>query len=32
KVALVACIRKMLTILNTMLKTGTKFDPAIHRS
>lgn len=31
KVALVACIRKMLGILNTMLKTGAKFDPAAHR-
>ena len=32
KVALVACIRKMLGILNTMLRTGTKFDPALHRA
>lgn len=32
KVALVACIRKMLGILNTMLRTRTTFDPALHRA
>lgn len=28
KVALVACMRKLITILNTMLKRGEKWDPA----
>jgi len=27
KVALIACMRKLLTILNAMAKTRTKFDP-----
>ena len=30
KVALVACMRKLITILNTMLKRGEKWDPARH--
>lgn len=30
KVALVACMRKLITILNTMLKRGEKWDPAKH--
>lgn len=29
KVALVACMRKMLTILNTMVKTNTPFNPSL---
>lgn len=29
KVALVACMRKMLTILNTMVKTNTPFNPTL---
>ncbi len=29
KVALVACMRKLLTILNTMLKSGTPWQPAL---
>ena len=29
KVALVACMRKLLTILNTMMKTGQHWDPAL---
>jgi len=28
KVALVACMRKLLTILNAMARTRTAFDPA----
>jgi len=27
KVAIVACMRKLLTILNAMARTGTAFDP-----
>ena len=30
KVALIACMRKLITILNTMLKRGEKWDPAKH--
>lgn len=29
KVAMVACMRKMLTILNVMMKTGQQWDPAL---
>ena len=32
KVALVACMRKLLTILNRMLKDGTRWNPALARS
>lgn len=31
KVALTACIRKLLTILNTMLKKNEAWDPSFHR-
>lgn len=31
KVALVACMRKLLTILNAMLKTGKEWDASFHR-
>lgn len=30
KVAMVACMRKMLTILNAMVRTNTPFNPALH--
>jgi transposase len=30
KVALVACMRKLLTILNAMVKSGRPWDPALH--
>lgn len=30
KVALVACMRKLLTILNAMVRDGTTWNPAIH--
>lgn len=30
KVALVACMRKLLTILNAMLKTGKEWDASFH--
>jgi transposase len=30
KVALVACMRKLLTILNAMVKSGKPWDPALH--
>lgn len=30
KVALVACMRKLLTILNAMVRTGKTWDPALH--
>lgn len=32
KVALVACMRKLLTILNTMVKTGKPWDASLHSS
>jgi transposase len=32
KVALIACMRKLLTILNAMAKTRTTFDPAHHHA
>lgn len=32
KVALVACMRKLLVILNTMVKNGTAWDPSLHAS
>ena len=32
KVALVACMRKLLTILNAMARTGTAFNPAHHHA
>lgn len=32
KVALVACMRKLLTILNAMLKTGQVWDDSFHRT
>jgi transposase len=31
KVAMVACMRKLLTILNAMLRDGTRWQPALHR-
>ena len=31
KVALTACARKLLTILNTMVKTGVHWDPTTLR-
>jgi transposase len=31
KVALIACLRKLLTILNAMLRDGTTWDPSTHR-
>ena len=30
KVALIACMRKLIGILNTMLARGEKWDPAKH--
>jgi transposase len=30
KVAIVACMRKLLTILNAMLRDGALWDPAKH--
>lgn len=30
KVALVACMRKLLTILNAIAKNGSKWDPSLH--
>ena len=32
KVALVACMRKLLTILNAMVKTGKPWDAVLHQS
>jgi transposase len=32
KVALVACMRKLLTILNAMVRAGKPWDPALHAS
>jgi transposase len=32
KVALVACMRKLLVILNTIVKNGTAWDPSLHAS
>ena len=32
KVALTACMRKLLTILNSMVRTGQKWDPIIPTS
>lgn len=32
KVALVACMRKLLTILNAMARTGTEFNPEHHHA
>ncbi len=32
KVALVACMRKLLTILNAMARTGTTWNESLHRS
>lgn len=32
KVALVACMRKLLTMLNAIAKHGTSWDPAIHHA
>lgn len=32
KVALVACMRKLLTILNAMVKAGTPWDNSLHQS
>jgi transposase len=32
KVALVACMRKLLTILNAMVRTQTPWNPALHRT
>lgn len=32
KVALVACMRKLLTILNAMAKTNTQFNPEHHHA
>ncbi|MDN7797999.1 IS110 family transposase, partial [Burkholderia vietnamiensis] len=30
KVALVACMRKLLTMLNAMVKTNTPWDDSLH--
>jgi len=30
KVAIVACMRKLLTILNAMVRTGKDWDESIH--
>ncbi|PCE31630.1 IS110 family transposase, partial [Burkholderia ubonensis subsp. mesacidophila] len=30
KVALVACMRKLLTVLNAMVKTSTPWDSSLH--
>jgi len=32
KVALVACMRKLLTTLNAMVRTGKPWDPSLHRA
>ena len=32
KVALVACMRKLLTMLNAIAKHGTPWNPALHRA
>ncbi|MDR2259728.1 MAG: transposase, partial [Azoarcus sp.] len=32
KVAIVACMRKLLTILNAMVRTGKAWDEALHCS
>lgn len=32
KTALVACMRKLLVIMNTMMKNGTRWDPEYHAS
>ena len=32
KVALVACMRKLLTMLNAMVRTGKPWDPSLHRA
>ncbi|MFH1090228.1 MAG: IS110 family transposase, partial [Pseudomonadota bacterium] len=32
KVAMTACMRKLVTILNSMLKNGTAWDPAMNKS
>ncbi|MDN7538185.1 IS110 family transposase, partial [Burkholderia cenocepacia] len=32
KVALVACMRKLLTMLNAMVKTNTPWDDSLHRA
>lgn len=32
KVALVACMRKLLTMLNAIAKNGSKWDPALHNA
>jgi transposase len=30
KVALVACMRKLLTVLNAIAKNGSSWDPSLH--
>ncbi|HEV3020701.1 MAG TPA: IS110 family transposase, partial [Burkholderiaceae bacterium] len=30
KVALIACLRKLLTVLNAMVRDGTTWDAALH--
>ena len=30
KVAIVACMRKLLTILNAMVRSGTSWDDSLH--
>ena len=32
KVALVACMRKLLTMLNAMVRTGKPWDASLHRA
>lgn len=32
KVALVACMRKLLTVLNAMVRTGKPWDASLHRA
>ena len=32
KVALVACMRKLLTMLNAIAKNGSKWDPSLHNA
>jgi transposase len=32
KVALVACMRKLLTMLNAMVRTNTTWDHSLHRA
>jgi len=32
KVALVACMRKLLTVLNAIAKHGSSWDPALHHA